>query len=292
MTKTVYEWAREFVDLGISTFPVYYRNKTPKGKWERYQKELCNADELKKWFLGGSLHNYGVVAGWQGLVILDFDSMARYYEWQLWVLGQDKDSPADMAATLAFKVQTSRGIHVYLHIPEALNNAHIEGLDIKSHGYVLGPGSVHPSGAIYKPYSDAILIPIVPSLKSVLPETWMDEFNHLEPETTVSYMSQVQADPFDLASNPLKTDQDLIKQIRERHKIEDYIKDRRPTGAGWEMGLCPFHDDQSPSFWIDTRRQIGNCQKCNFPRPLDVINLFARLKRISDKDAIVLLAKQ
>jgi len=32
----------------------------------------------------------------------------------------------------------------------------------------------------------------------------------------------------------------------------------RPT-AGGAIGLCPFHDDQHPSFWVNTEGNYWNC---------------------------------
>lgn len=294
MKKTVYQWASEFKQLGIAVFPVNYRNKTPKVKWEQYQKILSTENEIKRWFCGGSLHNYGVVAGWKDLVILDFDSMDRYYEWQMWVLGQPKDSSADIAANMAFTVQTARGRHVYLQIPGVGQNGHIDGLDIKRHGYVIGPGSVHPSGAIYTALDTCVIIPLIPALEAVLPADWARQLNNPpQPEVSVQYAQASQVmDPYDMASNPLNRDSDLIKQIRQRHKLQDYLQNITETGHGWFMGTCPFHDDHRPSFWVDDKRQIGNCQKCSFPKPFDVINLYAKINGISDAQAITVLAHQ
>jgi hypothetical protein len=75
MTRTVYEWAVEFVSLGIAVFPVGYRSKRPRLCWEQYRHRLPEPSDLRKWFLGGSLHNYAVVAGWQDLLVLDFDDL-------------------------------------------------------------------------------------------------------------------------------------------------------------------------------------------------------------------------
>jgi hypothetical protein len=294
MQKTVYEWAIEFNSIGIAVFPVYYRNKSPKTKWEQYQQLLPSLIDIKRWFLGGSLHNYGVVAGWDDLVILDFDSMDKYYEWSLWTILQPKDSVADMVSMMAFKVKTARGVHVYLRIPGVNANSHIEGLDIKRHGYVIGPGSVHPTGAVYTAFDDAVIIPAVPSLESVLPAAWVDQLQNPEmPDVLPQFVQQaINPDPFDLISNPLDIQQDLIIQIRQRHKLQDYLPNATSTGGNFLMCCCPFHADKNPSFWIDEKRQIGNCQKCNFPKPFDVINLYARMHQISEKQAIIVLAHQ
>lgn len=294
MSKTVFEWAKEFLEIGIAVFPVYFRNKTPKMSWEQYQQILPSETDIRRWFLGGSLHNYGVVAGWNDLVVLDFDSMDRFYEWVFWTLDADDQSPAHIAASLAFKVFTARGVHVYLQIPGVMQNSHIDGLDIKRHGYVIGPGSTHPTGKVYNAQDQALIIPRAPSLESVLPEDWVQQLqNPPEPHVCTEYvLDKVSDDPFEIASNPINSSQDLIKQIRERHKLQDYLKNVQHSRDNFFMALCPFHDDNTPSFWFDEKRQIGNCQKCNFPKPMDVINLYAKLHSTTDAMAIKVLSRQ
>jgi putative DNA primase/helicase len=52
------------------------------------------------------------------------------------------------------KVLTSRGFHLYYRLPDGIvvgNRKLAPGLDLKGDGgYVVGPGSVHPTGALYK----------------------------------------------------------------------------------------------------------------------------------------------
>jgi hypothetical protein len=288
----VLDWAMQFLGLGIAVFPVHYRNKTPKIKWEIYQDELPEASQVYRWFAGGSLHNYGVVSGWQNLTILDFDDMQKWYDWNIWVLDQPDDSPASIAASMAFKVQTARGMHVYLQIPEQLNNMHINGLDIKKHGYVLGPGSTHPSSVLYSALSENLIIPLVNNLADVFPADWWAELQHpVMPENVAGgYSVGISVpDPFEAATMCDGAGRDVVAQIRERHKLQNFIYDVVKTGDHWYMGRCPFHPDKNPSFWIDDTKQIGNCQKCNFPRPFDVINLFAQIQRVSNQDAIQIL---
>ena len=62
--------------------------------------------------------------------------------------------------------------------------------------------------------------------------------------------------------------------------------------AGSRMMIqCPFHDDKTPSFWIDTQRGLCGCHTCGM-KPLDVINLFARLNQVSNQEAIRELGKR
>ena len=52
---------------------------------------------------------------------------------------------------------------------------------------------------------------------------------------------------------------------------------------------CPFHDDKAPSFWIDTDRNLWGCHACGIRG--DVINLYARLKGITNRAAIQEMGK-
>jgi len=80
-----------------------------------------------------------------------------------------------------------------------------------------------------------------------------------------------------------------VQQVKERHKIQTFFTELVPSSNGYMMAQCPFHEDNNPSFWIDTKRQICNCNKCQFPRPLDVINLYARMQGVDDKTALNML---
>ena len=56
-----------------------------------------------------------------------------------------------------------------------------------------------------------------------------------------------------------------IAAVREAVRIDDVIRDYvtlRPSGPGSLKGLCPFHDEKSPSF--NVRPQVGyfHCFGC------------------------------
>jgi hypothetical protein len=289
--KTVYEWAIEFVVNGIAVIPANYKTKIPKFAWEKYKTELPTEYEIYEWFGHGKLHNYGVVVGWRDLVILDFDDMGKYYKWNLWTLDQADGSDADRAGRHGFRVSSGRGVHVYLRMKGVKQNRHISGLDIKGNGMCLGPGSTHATGKVYGAATEQIVFPVVAGLETVLPEKWMDEMTTGEAVVGMNVVERFgveEKDPFDVISG---VGGDLVGMIRKRYKMETMIAGTVQTGEHWFMGLCPFHEDRHPSFWIDSKKQIGNCQRCSFAKPLDVINLYARLNRLGDDQAIRILAK-
>jgi hypothetical protein len=289
--KTVYEWAIEFVVNGISVIPVNYKTKTPKFAWEKYKTELPTEYEIYEWFGHGKLHNYGVVVGWKDLVILDFDDMKKYYEWNLWTLDQADGSDADRAGRHGFRVSSGRGVHVYLRMKDCKQNRHISGLDIKGNGMCLGPGSTHATGKVYGAATEQMVFPVVAGLETVLPERWMAEMGVGEETVGGKGMDLLvveELDAFDVISGQ---GSDMVAKIKRRFRLEAMIAGTVQTGEHWFMGLCPFHEDRHPSFWIDSKKQIGNCQRCCFAKPLDVINLFARMNQLGDDQAIKIMAK-
>ena len=55
-----------------------------------------------------------------------------------------------------------------------------------------------------------------------------------------------------------------IATVRERARVEDVIGEHlQLKRAGTSLkGLCPFHDEKSPSFHVTPTRQLWNCFGC------------------------------
>jgi len=96
----------------------------------------------------------------------------------------------------------------------------------------------------------------------------------------------------------------LIDQIKDHFPIAPFVAQYtgglKPSGKGWFIGRCPFHQpaDDPPykrKFWVNP--QLGVCG-CFVPRcqadqpPMDVVNFYARIKQISNDQAIQELAIQ
>ena len=59
--------------------------------------------------------------------------------------------------------------------------------------------------------------------------------------------------------------QEDIGVVRERSPIADVIGDYiqlRPAGGGNLKGLCPFHDESTPSFNVTPVRGLFHCFGC------------------------------
>ena len=56
------------------------------------------------------------------------------------------------------------------------------------------------------------------------------------------------------------------------------------------FGLCPFHDDQSPSFSVSPSKKIAKCMSCG--EGGNPINFLRKIKNISFEDACFYLAER
>ncbi len=92
---------------------------------------------------------------------------------------------------------------------------------------------------------------------------------------------------------PLTEDRVALKQrIKEANDIVDVVGSYislRPA-HGTFKGLCPFHDDQKPSFDVDPRRQRYKCWACN--KFGDVINFVQEYEHVGFREALELLARR
>ena len=293
----IYDRALEFNSQDIATIPLRHHDKRPEtsllpmGKWELYKTTLPTLSDLQKWH-HTEWYNYGVVAGWKNLVILDFDDMVQYRHWLDWANTSMNDHVATKTR-FTLHVRTHRGIHLYYKVKHlgSLSNRKFPGIDLKINGYVVGPGSTHPSGDTYDLLSTRIFISEIDYLSDILPASILEQTQTgstvAAPLPTVS-----NSDPWAVANTPQSTGADLVSTIRDKFKIQDFFPVTKNTSSDgrWFLTQCPFHDDHDPSLWIDSTRMICNCFSCNFPKPLDVIDLYAALYGMDNRTALFALA--
>jgi hypothetical protein len=121
-----------FVDNGIMVFPIKFKAKEPAVRsWDDF---TCSRDQA------AGFKNYGVrLESWFGVIDTDTN------ESEAWANRCVPGTP--------FMVKTARGIHRYYRLPRPTPKfIHRDGMTIEFRNagqYVLGPGSTHPSGAVY-----------------------------------------------------------------------------------------------------------------------------------------------
>ena len=300
MTKL--DQAKTFLSMGIGIIPLFHRGKKPEasligGTWEQYSVSLPSVCDLSNWLVA-DWRNYGVVAGWNNLVVIDFDSMDYFNVWKLWAA--DRGEYINSVIEKSFKVKTSRGIHVYVSTLEpAVNDKRISkkgGIDIQAHRkFVVGPGSTHPSGYVYEAQGEMVFPIVFDGIESILP---IDLFPHVTAEVETGTMPAVEITHNNTEYNAFESASfagdgvDLITKVKSMVRIENMITGARRTSTDsrWYVALCPFHADHNPSMWIDTRRQLCGCNTCGM-KPMDVINLYSRMHNLNESLAVTELAR-
>jgi DNA primase len=89
----------------------------------------------------------------------------------------------------------------------------------------------------------------------------------------------------------MKTDR-LLEDIKSRIDIIDFISgyvQLKKSGQNWK-GLCPFHQEKTPSFTVSQSKQIFHCFGCGAGG--DVITFLLKHDRLSFHEAVTMLAKK
>ena len=87
--------------------------------------------------------------------------------------------------------------------------------------------------------------------------------------------------------------EEVIAAIRERLPLDQVIGDYvalRPAGAGRMKGLCPFHDEKTPSFNVNVSLGFYKCFGCSASG--DAITFVREVDHLSFTDAVEVLARK
>jgi len=94
-----------------------------------------------------------------------------------------------------------------------------------------------------------------------------------------------------LGSMPGRIRQEDIAAVRERSPIADVIGEYlqlRPAGGGNLKGLCPFHQERTPSFNVTPGKELYHCFSCG--EGGDVIKFVMQLEQLQFGEAVEHLA--
>lgn len=278
-TAKMWQWC------GIPAIPIQLMGKRPLVKWSQYRDRLPTDKELKRWFDGRRV-NLGVVCGVNNLTVIDFDQWSKYKEWVTWGKGFRTTKALKQ---LTYQVMTARGVHVYLYLIEQVGIMPLDGVDIKQDGYVLAPPSIHPTGQRYVAVDPDAPILTAEKLTDVIPGEWIPE-----PPPQPQHIEQPPLDLWDVV-NDAKTGQGGVEiaVLKQRISITDILPhELEPSGNGHYITRCPLHDDNNPSMWVNLDDKICGCYAGCTDKPLDVINLYARMNRINNDAAIRELSRR
>lgn len=82
-----------------------------------------------------------------------------------------------------------------------------------------------------------------------------------------------------------------VQEVKERTPLDEVVREHvtlRPAGAGSLKGLCPFHDEKTPSFTVTPSRGFYYCFGCG--EGGDVINFLMRQQNLGFQEAVQMLA--
>lgn len=276
-----------WIGKGVSPIPVKPKSKIPAMDWRLWQNHVPPPKVVDYWFKDPQT-NVGIICGGKSnLSIIDFDDIEYYYDWR-----KDMNKRSDVwgdVARKSYKVRTPRGMHVYVKTktPEHSRKISEGSVDIRCSGnYTLCPPSVHPSGSLYEPIGSPELIIPVNSISEVFPETLY------KPSTEIVVPCR-EPDIFDQGVAASNVVQDIKNTVSILSFVAQFSQVYRSSPDGrWWYARCihPHHADHHPSFRVDTRLGRAKCMssKCQLHHDvgLDVIDLYAIMNHVSNKDAI------
>jgi DNA primase len=92
--------------------------------------------------------------------------------------------------------------------------------------------------------------------------------------------------------------EESIAEVREKARIDEVVGDYvtlRNAGGGSQKGLCPFHDEKSPSFNVNPSRGFFHCFGCQeggdviaFLMKIDGLSFGEAVERLADKYGVQL----
>jgi len=88
----------------------------------------------------------------------------------------------------------------------------------------------------------------------------------------------------------LQIPEEVIEKIKEQNDIVDIISENvrlKKSGRNY-MGLCPFHNDKSPSFSVSSEKQIYKCFSCG--EAGNVLTFIMKYKKLTFLEAAKYLA--
>lgn len=257
--------ALTWLERGVLLVPVQYRSKHLVRGFGAHLRKVTTPGEAFYWW-GLHAYNIGLVCGGRsGLVVLDFDQPSEYYDWRA--------NASDLAGT--YTVATHRGFHAYL-IAGNLPSFRSGPIEVKGAGSVVtAVPSVHPCGLIYRP--------LVPDAPILVGDAYLSLLSVKPSQQVTPHQSKAGEAGRDDVVTRIKAAWPVLELAQSMTKLKS--RDGR-----WYHGLCCFHSEVEPSFWVDVQRGTFGCYSCGARG--DAVNLYAKLHGLSVQDAIKEMARK
>lgn len=264
-----------WLSCGVASVPVAYRSKKPLVAWGHFKTHLPTEQQINLWYDDNYPKNLALVCGWNGLCVLDFDSVENYAQWFCWQLMHNPK------VTETYRVSTNRGVHVYFWLSEGvkLNSIQNALFEVKTGGKLCTtPPSIHESGKPYRSQDNPR------NIKTVKAQDILNYSPLAIQPVEIVYPTRSRFAP----SGGMP---DCVPDIKQKVKILSFFPNARKLDGEGNFWLsdCPFHGHKD-NLWIDNRRNLAGCYAgCGV---FDVIAFYARLHKISNKEAVLLLSRE
>jgi len=267
MDRTGREWALEYAQQGFFVIQLADGAKEPLAGQGWLHHASNNPKIVEELFRRNPNMNWGACSG-PHFVILDLDvGFGKNGEAALFALEMEHGELPD-----TFKVRTpSGGIHILLHVPHAVTNAHNfpDGIDVRGgHGYVVGPGSKLVEGLCKSKDTPGEYTHIEGSL---------DNIAHA-PDWVIERLNTPGAD--DVNHDVSLCDWDLEQNL---NLARNFLETRDPAieghgGDGWTVNTAAFMRDYglSEEMALKIFVETGWNDRCEPPWPLNELALKIR----------------
>lgn len=253
--------AIRYLKSGVAPIPIWPddRKNPHLSSTKEYSYRLPSVSDWQRWFQQWPGTNIALITGHWGLCALDFDTSEGY---DLWCKGHWDD------VCPTWVVQTARGYHVWFKVVGGeigqSQNYTKDGQEVLARckgGYCVVPPSIHHSGSHYTTTVNA-------------PPAEIDDIT----DVLTGWQTKRSNEPVVVASTPILAPKGDIR-------IEDLVQlvGGHPNGRGAQQAYCPFHDDKTPSAWVNVTDQRFGCNACWPGLWWDVTNVYAMLNNISDR---------
>jgi hypothetical protein len=268
---TTYEAALTWLSRGFSILPAQPGSKALVSGYGPYLQRITTMAEADRLFNRERRYNLAVICP-RGYSCLDFDNYNQL------VLFQNA-LPIDLLPT--YQEVTPRGFHVFYKVSPPPGLQLIKGVEIKS-VVISAPSQV--DGKFY-----TVIDATLPIIEVKDPRKLFLLLSEKEiPQSRKRDLTVTQG----VRSGPVATD--LVSRIKRAYNLVDLVSrstELSPSGlqGRWLTGLCPWHDDSNPSLWVDIEKGVWGCHACGVKG--DVINWYARSNNLSERDAILQMAR-
>jgi predicted transcriptional regulator len=145
--------ARALFERGANVIPLLSGSKEPAGRWAHWathpqdwpdvERLFAHADPHTNIAALGGIHSQAVNDDWGYLALLDCDSRES--------LDIAAAIVRDATGRESLTSLSARGGHIWLRTPQPVRSARWAGGELRGYrSYVVAPGSIHPSGILYR----------------------------------------------------------------------------------------------------------------------------------------------